>query len=61
MSDICIVEGAPQIVELAAVMQVFHKWLDPIMSRHRSEISYKPGALNIFTHPQLLPNAPTEC
>lgn len=30
MSDIHIVEGSPQIVELAAVVQVFKKWSDAI-------------------------------
>ena len=37
MSDIHIVEGSPQIVELAAVVQVFHKWPDPTISQHRSD------------------------
>ena len=30
MSDIDIVEGSPQIVELAAVVCVFQKWSDTI-------------------------------
>ena len=30
MSDICIVEGSPQIVELAAVVCAFQKWSDTI-------------------------------
>lgn len=28
VSDTCIVKGSPQIVELAAVVWLFHKWTD---------------------------------